>query len=163
MGKGSGMGRVKKFEWAWTNIENGNREMLLNVVKECASVLCTVQETASILGANMGSFLNLLQHDEEAKNVWELGMSGAKRSLRRKQFELADKNPVMAIFLGKNLLGQIDERTLQKRGQLEIKVTQKQMLEGLGVDDLNTLKTLLGKAKDRLEKDAPKQIESGTG
>ena len=29
-------------------------------------------------------------------------------SLRRAQFELAKKNPAMAIFLGKNLLGQTD-------------------------------------------------------
>lgn len=31
-----------------------------------------------------------------------------KASLRRMQFKLAEKNPGMAIFLGKNLLGQTD-------------------------------------------------------
>lgn len=32
-----------------------------------------------------------------------------KASLRRTQFKLAEKNPSMAIFLGKNLLGQTDK------------------------------------------------------
>lgn len=32
-------------------------------------------------------------------------------SLRRKQFHLADKSPAMAIFLGKNYLGQSDNPT----------------------------------------------------
>ena len=31
-------------------------------------------------------------------------------SLRRTQFQLAEKSPAMAIFLGKNLLGQTDKR-----------------------------------------------------
>lgn len=31
-----------------------------------------------------------------------------KVSLRRMQFKLAEKNPTMAIFLGKNMLGQTD-------------------------------------------------------
>jgi hypothetical protein len=30
-------------------------------------------------------------------------------SLRRTQFQLAEKSPAMAIFLGKNLLGQTDK------------------------------------------------------
>ena len=45
-------------------------------------------------------------------------------SLRRKQFELAEKSPAMAIFLGKQYLGQTDKDAWQRRQDeklLEIK------------------------------------------
>jgi len=37
-------------------------------------------------------------------------------SLRRAQFQLAQKNAAMAIFLGKNLLGQTDKETITLNG-----------------------------------------------
>lgn len=41
--------------------------------------------------------------------VFELKRGRGKIALRRAQFELAKKNAAMAIFLGKNYLGQIDQ------------------------------------------------------
>ena len=56
-----------------------------------------------------------------------------KISLRRAQFELAKKNGAVAIFLGKNYLGQTDkiinEISEEKNGQLA------DLIEGLKYDD----------------------------
>lgn len=41
-------------------------------------------------------------------DVFKIKSANGKISLRRYQFELAKKNPSMAIFLGKNYLGQRD-------------------------------------------------------
>lgn len=45
-----------------------------------------------------------------------------KVSLRRKQWLLADKNAAMAIFLGKNLLGQRDnlDQNLNHKGEIKL-------------------------------------------
>ena len=42
-------------------------------------------------------------------DIYKKLSSGGKKSLRRMQFELADKNATMAIWLGKQILGQRDE------------------------------------------------------
>ena len=41
-------------------------------------------------------------------DTYKIYSDQGKASLRRMQFKLAEKNPGMAIFLGKNLLGQTD-------------------------------------------------------
>ena len=41
-------------------------------------------------------------------------------SLRRAQFQLAQTNPAMAIFLGKNYLGQADKQEIEHTGGVKI-------------------------------------------
>lgn len=50
-------------------------------------------------------------------------------SLRRMQWKLAEKSPAMAIFLGKNFLGQRDERDIEVRGNLKLTTLAELMLE----------------------------------
>lgn len=77
----------------------------------CCKILCTKDEICDIFSI-----------DEKTLTAWcerEYGMgfsdtykklsANGKKSLRRKQFELADTNATMAIWLGKNILGQRDE------------------------------------------------------
>lgn len=73
-------------------------------VEKLASLMCTQQEIASFLGCDVRT----LQRDEEFSRIYKKGQDKGKMSLRRKQFKLADKNASMAIFLGKNYLGQKD-------------------------------------------------------
>jgi hypothetical protein len=49
-------------------------------------------------------------------DVYKKFSADGKKSLRRYQFELAEKNPTMAIWLGKNLLGQKDEVAIDHGG-----------------------------------------------
>jgi hypothetical protein len=71
---------------------------------------CTQEEICAFLGVTDKTLSNWckktygLRFSEVFKQKREIG----KMSLRRKQWKLADKSASMAIFLGKNYLGQRD-------------------------------------------------------
>lgn len=73
-------------------------------VEAMASIMATQEEIASVLGCSVDT----LQRDEEFRGIYKKGLEEGKMSLRRRQFELAKKSAAMAIFLGKNYLGQKD-------------------------------------------------------
>ena len=52
------------------------------------------------------------EYAENFADVYKKHSASGKISLRRYQFELAKKSAAMAIFLGKNYLGQTDEPTI---------------------------------------------------
>ena len=74
------------------------------VCEKLAMIFCTQEEIAAVLGISAST----LQHNKKFLQVYKNGLEFAKTSLRRKQFKLADTNAGMAIFLGKNYLGQRD-------------------------------------------------------
>ena len=73
-------------------------------VKKLASIMCTQEEIASFLGCDVRT----LQRDEEFSRIYKEGKEHGKMSLRRMQWKLAEKSYAMAIFLGKQYLGQRD-------------------------------------------------------
>lgn len=75
-----------------------------DVVKKLASIMCTEKEIANFLGCDERT----LQRDEEFCRVFKEGKETGKMSLRRMQWKLAEKSYAMAIFLGKQYLGQRD-------------------------------------------------------
>ena len=86
---------------------NGGRpkkEINYKVAETLASIFCTQEEIASVLDVSVRT----LQRDEEFCRIYKKGQEKAKSSLRRMQFKLAEKNSAMAIFLGKQYLGQKD-------------------------------------------------------
>ena len=74
------------------------------MVEKLAGMMCTQKEIASFLGCDERT----LQRDEEFCRIYKKGQETGKMSLRRMQFKLAEKNPTMAIWLGKQYLGQRD-------------------------------------------------------
>lgn len=73
--------------------------------EKLANMFCTMEEIAAFFDVSVRT----LERDEEFCRIYKIGKNCAKMSLRRKQFNLADKNPQMAIFLGKQYLGQTDK------------------------------------------------------
>jgi len=73
-------------------------------VEKLANIQCTQEEIANFLGLSVRT----LQRDEEFCRIYKKAQDNGKMSLRRMQFKLADKNPTMAIWLGKQYLGQKD-------------------------------------------------------
>lgn len=73
-------------------------------VKKLASIMCTQEEIASFLGCSTDT----LRRDEQFCNIYKEGQQTGKMSLRRMQWKLAEKSYAMAIFLGKQYLGQRD-------------------------------------------------------
>jgi len=73
-------------------------------VRKLASIMCTEHEIATFLGCSERT----LQRDKEFCRIYKEGQENGKMSLRRMQFKLAEKSYAMAIFLGKQYLGQRD-------------------------------------------------------
>ena len=80
------------------------KEINYKLVESLASIFCTQEEIASVLDISVRT----LQRDEEFCRIYKKGQEMAKSSLRRIQFKLAGTNSSMAIFLGKQYLGQRD-------------------------------------------------------
>lgn len=75
-----------------------------DAVERLASIMATQEEIAHFLGCSVRT----LQRDEEFSHVYKRGLDKGKLSLRRKQFKMSDRNATMAIWLGKQYLGQTD-------------------------------------------------------
>ena len=76
------------------------------LAERLASIMCTEDEIASILGVSVRT----LQRDEEFCRVYKKGMDAGRASIRRTQFKLMnDGNATMAVWLGKQYLGQKDQ------------------------------------------------------
>lgn len=74
-----------------------------DMVLDLASIFCTQEEIATILGVSRKT----LNNDKLFTQTYKKGIENAKSSLRRTQFKLAQKgNVTMAIWLGKQYLGQ---------------------------------------------------------
>ena len=78
------------------------------LVYDLASIHCTMKEIAAICDCSVQTlenrFLDLIQKGREE----------GKASLRRRQYALAEKNPAMAIWLGKQLLGQREPKDVDE-------------------------------------------------
>lgn len=99
------MGRTKgsKNGIFGANIDKAQFEKL-------CSIMCTEQEICGFFGTSHDT-LNRWCHQEynmTFTEIWEKKSAIGKISLRRIQFQQAEKNPSMAIFLGKQILGQTD-------------------------------------------------------
>lgn len=79
-------------------------EINYETVEKLASIQCTQEEIANFLNVSVRT----LQRDEEFCRIYKKGIDNGKMSLRRIQFKLAEKNPTMALWLGKQYLGQKD-------------------------------------------------------
>lgn len=85
------------------------------MVRKLAAVMCTEEEIASVLGVTVEVLHNRLNHDAFLE-AYKNGKEEGKASLRRSQFELAKKNANMAIWLGKQYLGQRDSVETENGG-----------------------------------------------
>lgn len=79
--------------------------MDLALVEKLAHIQCTYAEIAATLDVSVDT----LQRNKDFAAVYKRGAEGGRKSLRRMQFESANRgNVVMQIFLGKQYLGQSD-------------------------------------------------------
>lgn len=79
-----------------------------------AGLMCTDEEIASELDMSCDCLHNP-NNKEAFEECKEKGQSRGKTSLRRYQFKLAEKNANMAIWLGKQYLGQRDNIEVQDK------------------------------------------------
>ena len=84
------------------------------------------------------------EYDMGFSEVFKIKRTKGFISLRHRQFQLAEKNVAMSIFLGKNYLGQSDKMELS--GTQEIKHSYN--LKNLSEQELLTLRGILVKANE---------------
>lgn len=95
--------------------------------KKLCELHCTKEEFAGFFNCHEDTIENYCKnkYGECFSQVFKRLSAGGKMSLRRYQFELAKHNASMAIFLGKQLLGQKDIPEHDEDGEvdsIEIKV-----------------------------------------
>lgn len=85
-------------------------------VEKLAALHCTFEEIADFFGVDKSTISRNFA-TEIAK-----GRAAGKLSLRRSQFRLAETSATMAIWLGKQYLGQKDYPDLDTNSAFEIKI-----------------------------------------
>lgn len=86
------------------------------LIEKLAGIMCTQEEIASFIGCSVDT----LQRDETFCGIYKKGLNNGKMSLRRKQWKLADKNPTMAIWLGKQYLKQRDTFEVESKQLVKV-------------------------------------------
>lgn len=85
----------------------------IDVMKRAASIGCSKEETAALLGVSRATFYNHLNEDPGLADAFDEAASNGKATLRRLQWQRAmNGSDTMLIWLGKNLLGQTDRHEL---------------------------------------------------
>lgn len=92
----------------------------LKTIAGLGQIQCTTRECAAVLHVHEDTFLAFLKAHPEARAAYEDGKGTGCMSLRRRQFNLAEKNAAMAIFLGKNYLGQTDKQEFEHSGNFTV-------------------------------------------
>ncbi len=91
--------------------------------KLCA-IQCTLREIAGWFKCSEDTIENWCKREykETFSDTFKIYSAGGKISLRRNQFKMAEKNPGMAIWLGKQYLGQSEkvEQQIQTESKLEL-------------------------------------------
>jgi len=123
------------------------KEIDIGLVERAAQMGCTNGEIVALLDVSMNCFLDRLKDDPALKNALDWGRDTGRATLRRMQWAAAETgNPTMLIWLGKQMLGQMDK------------------IENSGTVD-NRLKVIVefvGDAAPAIEHDKPKQEQRFT-
>ena len=90
--------------------------------KKLCGLMCTLGEIAWFFDCSEDTVESWCRREMKCgfSDAYKRHSAMGKLSLRRAQFRLAEKSPAMAIWLGKNYLGQTDRREIVARteGQL---------------------------------------------
>lgn len=100
------------------------KEIDKKMFENLCGLQCTLEEIAGAFDCSPDTIERWCKREykENFADAFKKHSAKGKMSLRRTQFKLAEKSPAMAIFLGKNYLGQSDkiqyENTDTANGQL---------------------------------------------
>jgi len=94
----------------------GRPKTILNLdeLEKLCRLNCTMPEIASYFNVPLRTLEDKYTNDKDIRNTIDKGRNQGKLSLRRKQIQILDEtnNATMAIWLGKQLLGQRDKHDI---------------------------------------------------
>ena len=96
----------------------GRPEIKINwdVVDKLCGIFCTLEEIAAFFDCSEDTIERAVEREKGVKfnEYYKKRCAKGKMSLRRFQYHQAEKNPTMAIWLGKQYLGQEDLKNRDK-------------------------------------------------
>lgn len=106
------------------------KEIDKKIFENLCGLQCTLEEIAGVFDCSADTIERWCKREykQTFAETYKKHSAKGKTSLRRTQFKLAEKSAAMAIFLGKNYLGQkdniieTDEQTLQAVGEALVKI-----------------------------------------
>ena len=130
------------------------------VIETLARIMCTDDEIAACMNTSAVTLTND-NNRETFLACKQKGMEQGKMSLRRIQFKLAEKSAAMAIFLGKNYLGQTDgvEQKLEisNESQNQLVIALRNSASMLDAEDMDAPEGMTG---EEISADAEEPSES---
>lgn len=96
------------------------KEIDVDQFESLCALQCTLQEIAGFFYCSEDTIERWCKrtYEESFADVYKKHAEKGKISLRRAQFKLAEKSASMAIFLGKNYLGQSDSVFVENPSQV---------------------------------------------
>lgn len=89
------------------------KEINVDVLKRAASIGCTVDEIAALLGIARATFFDHLNRDPELQRMVDEAREQGRSTLRRLQWQKANVgDTTMLIWLGKQMLKQRDKQAI---------------------------------------------------
>ncbi len=99
--------------------EYKKKEIDWELVEKLASIMCTQEEIAYVVGVSVDT----LSRRKEFAEVIKKGQAKGKASLRRMQWKSAENgNATMQIWLGKQWLGQVEKQEINTDGSITINI-----------------------------------------
>lgn len=94
--------------------------------EELCKIQCTQAEICAVLGITDKTLTNWCKktYKKSFSEIFKEKRAGGFASLRRTQFALANDNAAMAIFLGKNYLGQSDKKEINMSADTTINIIE---------------------------------------
>lgn len=93
------------------------RKIRVSEIRALSELQVSEREAAATLRITLKTFQEMIRVDSRAREAWERGRELGRVSIRRSQFELAKRHPQMAIFLGKQYLGQSEISVIEHSGR----------------------------------------------
>lgn len=86
------------------------------------AIMCTAQECASVLGVSVDTIERKIYQKYKIRfaEYSEQKRGRGRASLRRRQFQMAETNPALCIWLGKQYLGQVDKQEIKADFNVQI-------------------------------------------
>jgi hypothetical protein len=117
------------------------KTVTVSAIRALSQLQVSEAEAAASLGIQLKTFREIIRIDALAREAWEQGRELGKVSLRRAQFAMAQRHPQMAIFLGKQYLGQNEIQVIEHSGRDggPIKTLDLNRLDSSGRKQLRTI------------------------
>ena len=134
---------VKKAKKQVKNVGRPKINLNLEELERLSRLNCTMPEISAYFDIPVRTLEDKFANEADVRKAIEKGRATGKLSLRRRQIQIMEEtnNPTMAIWLGKQLLGQTDRQEIIQ----EINIEDRKVLDisRLTDDDLNNLERTL--------------------